>query len=135
MANLAPDDRANRPNYGLEVATNNNCPAWCLDAVGHGYDDDSALDQPARWHNGFSADMQTAKTNRYGPRRHLSVSLAARETVDARTGEVLRMDRPEICLGGDIDTVSLTAAEARLLAQHLLKAAEQQSAIDGLEAR
>lgn len=135
MTSFAGDDRDGYSDYGLEVPTSNDCPVWCVDAVGHGYDDEAVPGHPSRWHDGFSADIETGETSRNGRKRHLSVSLAARETADARTGAVMELDRPEIWLHGDFDRITLTSAEARLLAQHLLKAAERQSAIGAFEGR
>jgi hypothetical protein len=123
------DELDNLRGYGLYVPTSHDCPAWCANLHGHGYDAEIVPGFPSRWHDALDVHFEVADRQLLGTaHKEVGVSVHTLETVDASSDRVVWVEEPELWLGAD-DMVRLTPAEARRLAAALLEGADRLEAI------
>lgn len=123
------DELDNVRGYGLHVPTSHECPAWCVNIHGHGFDAEIVPGFPSRWHEALDEHFEVADLHLMGTsHKEVGVSVHTLETVDAASDRVVWVEEPELWLGAD-DMVRLTADEARKLAAALWRGADRLEAI------
>jgi len=120
------DEYGNLPGFGLRVPTDNPCPEWCTDQRGHGYDAEAVDGFPARWHEAFDEAVEVGQLDDTMRSQEVRLDVHVYEIAEAATGKVVWVEDPELWLVADCtEPLVLTAAQARRMAEVLLRAADR----------